>query len=116
MTSAQKKVYKNMLIKKLRELNSNLAGKRVMGLQEFDESEADVYDLCCQSYSKEQLFSLCERDLQLLNLVENALGKIEKGSYGLCEQCEEPINEKRLKAVPWVRFCIDCQTKDEAAA
>lgn len=118
MTITQKKFYKNLLIKKLRELTSNIAEKRVTGIQEFEEPEADIYDVCSQSYSKEQIFLLCERDLVLLSQVEGALNKIEAGNYGLCEQCEAPINEKRMKAVPWVRYCIECQSKmeDEAAA
>jgi DnaK suppressor protein len=118
MTSAQKKIYKNLLLKKLRELTSNIAEKRVTGLLEFEEPEADIYDVCSQSYSKEQVYLLCERDLTLLSQVEGALNKIEAGDYGLCEQCEALINEKRLRAAPWVRYCIDCQGKmeDEAAA
>jgi len=118
MTLAQKKYYKNMLIKKLSELTSNIADKRVSGLQEFEESESDIYDVCSQSYSKEQIYLLCEKDLRLLSEVEQALNKIDSGSYGLCEECEDPINEKRLKVVPWVRFCIQCQSKleDDAAA
>jgi DnaK suppressor protein len=118
MTRTQKRIYKNLLIKKLKELSSNIAEKRVTGLQEFEEPEADIYDVCSQSYSKEQIFLLCERDLRLLSQVEGALNKIETGNFGLCEQCESPINEKRLKAVPWVKYCIECQNKmeDEAAA
>jgi len=105
--------YQDMLINKLKELYSAIEEKRVDGIKDFEEAEPDIYDLCVQSYTKEQLYSLCERDRQVLMMVEEALGKIRTNSYGLCEECEEPINEKRLEALPWVKLCIDCQSKKE---
>ena len=105
--------YQGMLINKLKELYSAIEDKRVDGIKDFEEAEPDIYDLCVQSYTKEQLYSLCERDRQVLMMVEEALGKIRTNTYGLCEECEGPINEKRLEALPWVRLCINCQSKKE---
>lgn len=113
MTATQKKLYKSLLLNKLKELNSQIAEKRETGLKEFEELEADIYDVCSQSYSKEQIYSLCERDLRLLEMVKKALIKVEGKNFGLCEECQQPINEKRLKAVPWVRYCLECQNKME---
>ncbi len=45
--------------------------------------------------------------------VEAALARLEDGSYGLCEQCSDPIAVKRLDAAPWVRLCIRCQSQTE---
>src|SRR5262245_54786422 len=45
--------------------------------------------------------------------VEAALARLEDGSYGLCEQCGDPIASKRLDAAPWVRLCIRCQSQAE---
>jgi DnaK suppressor protein len=59
-----------------------------------------------------------ERELAILNLdresgllrnVRSALRRIENGSFGICVQCEEEISSKRLVAVPWAPFCIECQ-------
>ncbi len=108
--------FRNILVKKLRELHSAIEEKRVDGIKDFEEAEPDVYDLCVQSYSKEQVYSLCERDRQLLNMVKDALVKLRQNSYGLCEECEGPINEKRLEALPWVRLCINCQNRKEEIA
>jgi DnaK suppressor protein len=105
--------YQDILFNKLKELYSAIEEKRVDGIKDFEEAEPDIYDLCVQSYTKEQLYSLCERDRQALTMVEEALGKIRTNSYGLCEECEEPINEKRLEALPWVKLCINCQSKKE---
>ena len=46
---------------------------------------------------------------QLLKDVSEALERIENSEYGFCERCEEPIPEKRLRAVPWARYCVTCQ-------
>ena len=105
--------YQDLLVSKLKELYSAIEEKRVDGIKDFEEAEPDIYDLCVQSYTKEQLYSLCERDRQVLTMVEEALGKIRANTYGLCEECEGLINEKRLEALPWVKLCIHCQSKKE---
>ena len=113
MRKTKQELFRSVLVNKLRELHSAIEEKRVDGIKDFEESEPDVYDLCVQSYSKEQLYSLCERDRQLLTMVKDALMKMTHDSYGLCEECEEVINEKRLEALPWVRLCISCQNRRE---
>lgn len=54
-----------------------------------------------------------DRERKLMNKVEEALGRIEDGSYGICDGCGEDIAEKRLEARPVAKFCIDCKTKQE---
>ena len=56
-------------------------------------------------------------DWRTLREVDMALERIDKGEYGICQECEEPISIKRLKAVPWARLCLECQERrslDEA--
>ena len=113
MRKTTQELFRSVLVNKLRELHSAIEEKRADGINDFEESEPDVYDLCVQSYSKEQLYSLCERDRQLLSMVKDALMKMKQDSYGLCEECEEAINERRLEALPWVRLCINCQNRRE---
>jgi DnaK suppressor protein len=48
-------------------------------------------------------------DYRQLKLVEEALDRIHTGDYGTCLSCEEPIPAKRLNALPWARYCVDCQ-------
>lgn len=113
MKRNKQEVYESILIDKLKELNSAIEEKRANSIKDFEEAEPDIYDLCVQSYSKEQLYSLCERDRELMMMVKDALGKMNLNSYGQCEECEEAIDEKRLQALPWVRLCIHCQNKKE---
>jgi len=49
------------------------------------------------------------RDRALLNSVDAALKRISKGTFGLCLNCEQEFNAKRLEAIPWVCYCITCQ-------
>ncbi|MCL7487636.1 MAG: RNA polymerase-binding protein DksA [Desulfobulbaceae bacterium] len=54
-----------------------------------------------------------DRERKLMNKIEEALGRIDEGTYGICEGCGEDIAEKRLEARPVAKFCIDCKTKQE---
>ena len=48
-------------------------------------------------------------DYGQLRLVEEALDRLDAGDYGICLACDEPIAEKRLRALPWARYCVKCQ-------
>jgi len=48
-------------------------------------------------------------DYRQLRLVEEALDRLDAGDYGICPACDEPIAEKRLRALPWARYCVTCQ-------
>lgn len=54
-----------------------------------------------------------DRERKLMNKIEEALGRIDDGSYGICDSCGEDIAVKRLEARPVAKFCIDCKTKQE---
>lgn len=73
----------------------------------------DIADRAASSYTKEFLFSQSSNERQLLGMVETALQRIREGQFGECVNCGEEINAKRLDAVPWTRFCINCQEKLE---
>jgi DnaK suppressor protein len=78
-----------------------------------EDSAQDIADRAASSYNKEFLFHQSNNDRQLLQMVENALDRIRKGSFGECISCGKEINPKRLEAVPWTRHCIECQEKLE---
>jgi DnaK suppressor protein len=61
----------------------------------------DMADAASNSYNVDILMSISD--------IDNALDKIENGSYGICEECEEKISEKRLEANPVARYCITCK-------
>jgi DnaK suppressor protein len=77
------------------------------------DSAQDIADRASSSYQKEFLFHQSNNDRQLLLMVDGALERIRQGSYGECVSCGNEINAKRLQAVPWTRYCISCQEKQE---
>ena len=77
------------------------------------ETAQDIADRASSSYTKEFLFSQSNNDRQLLAMVETALQRIREGVFGECVNCGNEINAKRLEAVPWTRYCIECQEKLE---
>jgi DnaK suppressor protein len=77
--------------------------------REKDQNIQDVADMAVESYTKEFNFGKSSGDRLMLNLISEALDRIEDNSYGTCTNCENPIGPKRLEAVPWTRLCIQCQ-------
>ncbi len=69
----------------------------------------DEADLAGNDLGKEIFHELSDTQKNLLELVISALEKIDKGIYGICESCGDIIDKKRLKALPWARYCLKCQ-------
>ncbi|MBX3300358.1 MAG: TraR/DksA family transcriptional regulator [Acidobacteria bacterium] len=75
-----------------------------------DDSETpDPVDLAVRNYSKNVMLAVSENESKQLSLIDEALLRIEDGEYGTCLNCEKEINPKRLGAIPWARYCLDCQ-------
>ena len=62
---------------------------------------------------REKNFYYAQRDGRLLYHIDQTLERIEKGTFGLCQSCNNPIDRKRLTAVPHARLCIACKSKEE---
>ena len=77
-------------------------------------SEGDEVDLAVSEVNLSLSLRLQERQGQLLQKIDRALSKIDEGSFGLCEQCEEPLHINRLKARPVATLCISCKEDQES--
>lgn len=73
------------------------------------ETAADEMDRLQQQLSRDIAVRNLDQTSKLLKSVQAALDRIEDEIYGVCSRCEEPIPEKRLKAVPWAQYCVGCQ-------
>ena len=83
--------------------------------EEMPENETgDEADLAAQSLEKEVLFELNDSSHEKLDQIEAALRRISKGIYGTCEYCRKPIPKKRILALPFARYCINCQVSNES--
>lgn len=95
------------------DLRKSIDRAKVEGQAIVKEDVDDIADLAERAYTKESLFGQSQHARVLLRMVEEALARIREGSFGLCISCGNEINQKRLEAVPWARYCIDCQQRLE---
>ena len=79
------------------------------GQESADDGTEDIVDRANNAYNRELMFSLSDTERTTLLQIENALRRMDEGSYGRCANCGQNIHILRLEAVPWARFCIDCQ-------
>jgi len=78
------------------------------------EQLADPLDQVRSSTDRDMAVETLNQRARSIHDIQSALARIEDGSYGLCERCEEPIPAKRLDALPWARMCVHCQSATEA--
>lgn len=104
--------FKKMLLDRQRELADSVQRSEISG-REVDEDPSDLADVASSAYNKEFFFNKSNADRNTLRLINEALGRIERGRYGRCNACGIPIESKRLDVVPWARFCVKCQEKKE---
>ncbi len=76
----------------------------------------DIGDEAVTIYNRHLLMSLSENERVKLIQVDEALDRIENGSFGMCEECEEPIALKRLEVIPNTRYCVRCKEELEQAS
>src|SRR3990170_6565960 len=105
--------YRKMLVEKHRQLVEEVGKSALYGKGQEDDSIKDLGDQATTAYTREFLFELGNGDRRLLKEVVTALRKLDEGGFGECERCGEPISEKRLEALPFARYCIDCQRATE---
>jgi DnaK suppressor protein len=101
----------------LKDIKEKLLNERELLIQKLkgndlsiDDSETpDPVDLAVRNYSKNVQLAVSENESRQLTLIDEALMRIEDDEYGTCQNCEKDINPKRLAAMPWAGYCLDCQ-------
>src|ERR1700686_3387805 len=100
-------------VNKYKEILQTRQVELVEGLRNRDgiaiEKSPDALDEVQNAAERELAIRTLDRESNLLRNVRAALRRIEDGSFGVCLHCEEDISPKRLAAVPWTAFCIQCQ-------
>jgi len=105
MTKTELNKYKQILETKLTELSQAVRDRDGIAI----EKSPDALDEVQHAAERELAIRNLDRESHLLRNVRGALRRIEEGAFGVCLHCEEDINPKRLNAVPWTPFCIQCQ-------
>jgi DnaK suppressor protein len=104
--------YKDALVRKRTELLS--AGGIKPFQSENNSRQGDLADQASGNNEVHIQLKLKQTDAKILQAIEEALLRIDKGSYGVCRDCGEPIASARLEAIPWTRVCKTCKEKQNA--
>jgi len=106
--------FKKILIQKKAELLNKIQNaQKELDANAADTNVGDEIDTATQNSHKEMFFEFSANDKITLDAINDAIGKIEKNEYGKCECCSQAISNERLKALPWSRYCIQCQEEAE---
>lgn len=105
MTNAELTKFKKILRDKQDELEKIVRNRDGIAI----EKSADALDEVQYASERELAIRNLDRESNLLRMVRAALQRIEDESYGVCTHCDEEISPKRLNAVPWAAYCIQCQ-------
>ena len=113
MDKRKVKSYRDRLLERRESLFSQVTEAEMSSRERDLEATQDPADMAANAYTKELLISMSANDRKLLQLIDEALERVEGGEYGECVNCGEPVAEKRLDAVPWTRYCLKCQDMQE---
>ena len=101
-------------LEKKRDSIIHATGKKAHWENMEDTRHGDFVDQASDDNEVHVNLRLLQIDAKLLRAIEAAIERIEKGTYGICTNCEEEIGLARLKAVPWTSVCIACKGKKTA--
>jgi DnaK suppressor protein len=106
--------HKDALLKKRGEILESGGIKPLQASMENNTRQGDMADQASGNNEVHIQLKLKQTDAKILQAIEEALARIDKGVYGVCRDCGEPIAEARLKAIPWTRVCITCKEKQSS--
>lgn len=112
LTPFQKRA-KQMLLKMRDELIEEIAEKQKIESDTLRDQLVDFYDSADDERDRQLQYLLTDRDREKLLEIDEALQRIEEGTYGICEECGKKILESRLRAMPFARLCVSCKSEWE---
>jgi DnaK suppressor protein len=112
LSESQLEFFRNLLYEKLDELLGE-ANRTVTGMIDEIENMPDPNDRATLESDRNFTLRIRDRERKLIGKIKDALDRIDQGTFGICEICEEDISEGRLKARPVTTLCIECKKKQE---
>jgi DnaK suppressor protein len=106
-------MYRKKLVEHQQQILSLYEHDLKVGQEASDDGTEDIVDRANNSYNREFMFALSDTERLILIEIEGALERLDSGAYGTCLNCRESIAKARLRALPWARYCIDCQEQAE---
>ncbi|HEY6216774.1 MAG TPA: TraR/DksA family transcriptional regulator [Pyrinomonadaceae bacterium] len=107
--------FRGLLLNQLRQYTEQIRTDQAAALEFHDDGVKDSVDLSVQDLNKEIALRLGERSSQVVADIDQALLRIKEGRYGICARCSQPIDERRLEALPTARYDAACQAAIESA-
>lgn len=107
---------KDRLLEMKSQVTSGIRADLKEGREGQKDDGMDTYDVATEERDREISMIISDRDRQKLVAIEEALERIDLGTYGICDSCEEEIPVERLKAMPFTRLCVQCQSEREMEA
>ena len=105
---------KDALLKKQAEILATSTGTRPLPASvDVNSRQGDLADQASGNNEVHIQLKLKQTDAKILQAIEEALYRMEKGTFGICRDCGEPIAPARLNAIPWTRVCITCKEKQK---
>lgn len=115
MTSERLEHFRQLLMSQLREHTEHIREDQATALELSNDDVKDPADLSQMDVNQEMALQHGDRESQMVADIDQALLRIEEGSYGICARCGKLIDERRLEALPTARYDAECQTAIEAA-
>lgn len=113
MDEKKLRYFRALLTEELHRHTQNITQDQADALAAIDDSVKDSADMSVQDVNQETALRMGERESQMVADIDQALLRMEEGTYGICQYCGKPIDERRLEAVPTARYDAKCQTAIE---
>lgn len=121
LSAAERKVIKEILLRRRAILSGDVTNmqdntlKKSVSAASGDLSTVPYHmaDVGTDNFEHEFTLGLIENEEEELREIDEAIERLEKGTFGLCESCTKPIPKSRLKIVPFARLCIECKKDEE---
>ena len=107
------KTIKEMLLKKREELVLEISRRSKASTESAAQDIGDILDSVSEERTRELDLILTDREKRKLAQIDDAIDRIEENTYGLCEECGIKIPKARLKVLPFAKYCVECQEKNE---
>ena len=115
LSNTEKEHFRKLLLEKRREILRNVNGiedealkkSRLDATGDLSSMPIHMADIGTDNYEQEFALELMDSERKLLREIDDALGRIEQNTYGICEGTNKPIPKARLEAQPWARYCVE---------
>ncbi|HEX9191350.1 MAG TPA: TraR/DksA family transcriptional regulator [Candidatus Deferrimicrobiaceae bacterium] len=107
------KTIKDMLVKMREELVQEIGRRSKATTEAGAQDIGDILDSVSEERTRELDMILTDREKRKLHQIDDALDRIEDATYGQCDECGVKIPKARLKVLPFAKYCVECQEKNE---